>query len=162
MLDAQDGTLAQALRAALEPVLGVVAIEGLRRLTGGASRETWAFDAVDAAGVRRELLLRRDFPGGASQNPDVLAGLPDALDRAGEYALIAALHARGLPVPRPVVLPAAEELDGSFVMERVAGESRPHVIVREFGATTGADSLAAQLGAALAAIHALGADDLPP
>ena len=142
--------------------LGRVRIEDLRRLPGGASREPWAFDATEASGERRELLLRRDFPDGGTQNPDVLAGRPDALDRAGEYALLSALHARGLPVPQPVVLPEAEELLGSFIMERVSGESRPHVIVREHGDSTGEDSLAAQLGAALAGIHALGAGDLPP
>lgn len=162
MPDEATATLAAALRLALEPVLGEVAVEDLRRLTGGASRETWSFDATDAAGFRHELLLRRDFRGGATQNPDVLAGRPDALDRAGEYALLGELHARGLPVPRPVVLPEAEELQGSFVMERVAGESRPHVIVRDHGATVGEGSLAEQLGAALAAIHALGEGDLPP
>jgi len=154
--------LGAALERALLPLLGEVRIEDLRRLTGGASRETWSFDAADASGARHELLLRRDFPGGATQNPDLLAGRPDALDRAGEYALLEALHARALPVPRPVALPQAEELQGSFIMERIAGESRPHVIVREHGDGTGAGSLAAQLGAALAAIHALDAGDLPP
>lgn len=154
--------LGAALARALLPLLGEVHIEDLRRLTGGASRETWAFDAADASGTRRELLLRRDFPGGATQNPDVLAGRPDALDRAGEYALLAALHARGLPVPQPLALPEDAELQGSFIMERVSGESRPHVIVRDHGDSTGEDSLAAALGAALAGIHALGAGDLPP
>lgn len=162
MPDEAIAALSAALRQALAPALGDVAIEDLRRLTGGASRETWSFDATDASGTRQELLLRRDFRGGATQNPDVLAGRPDAMDRAGEYALLETLHARGLPVPRPVTLPASEELEGSFVMERIAGESRPHVIVREYGDSTGEGSLAAQLGAALAAIHALGEDDLPP
>lgn len=162
MPDEAIAALSAALRQALAPALGDVAVEDLRRLTGGASRETWSFDATGASGTRHELLLRRDFRGGATQNPDVLAGRPDAMDRAGEYALLETLHERGLPVPRPVTLPASEELEGSFIMERVAGESRPHVIVREYGDTTGEGSLAAQLGAALAAIHALGEDDLPP
>ena len=161
MPEAAPEELIAVLQRALLPTLGEVGIEGLRRLTGGASRETWSFDAADASGVRRELLLRRDFAGGATQNPDALARRPDALDRAGEYALLQALHAGGLPVPRPVALPDTAELQGSFVMERIAGEARPHVLVREYGDTTGAGSLAAQLGAALAAIHALGASDLP-
>jgi aminoglycoside phosphotransferase (APT) family kinase protein len=154
--------LTAALRRALVPALGEVVIEDLRRLTGGASRETWSFDASDSSGVRHELLLRRDFPGGATQNPDALAGRADALDRAGEYALLETLQACGLPVPRPLALPEEQPLQHSFIMERVAGESRPHVIVREHGDTTGEDSLAARLGAALAAVHALGAGDLPP
>lgn len=162
MADETIDELSAVLERALLPLLGTIRIENLRRLTGGASRQTWSFDAVDDSGGRHELLLRRDFAGGASQNPDVLAGRADALDRAGEYALIETLHGRGLPVPRPLLLPRAEQLQGSFIMERVAGESRPHVIVREHGDSVGADSLAAQLGATLAAIHALGADDLPP
>lgn len=161
MPDVATDELSAALRRALAPVLGPVEIDGLRRLTGGASRETWSFDAT-GGGERHELLLRRDFAGGATQNPDFLAGRADALDRAGEYALIGFLHERGLPVPRPVVLPDAAELADSFIMERVAGESRPHVIVRDFGHGTGEGSLAAQLGAALAAIHGLDTEDLPP
>src|SRR5487761_2099733 len=121
--------LATVLTEALTSSLGAVAIGGGRRLTRGASRETWSFDAVTAEGHRHPLILRQDFPGGATQNPDVLAGRPDALDRAGEYALLEALHARGVPVPRPVALPSGGELTSCFIMERVEGEARPHVLV---------------------------------
>src|SRR5581483_3602035 len=51
------------LAAALRDLLGAVTIENLTRLSGGASRETWSFDAVGAAGSRAELVLRRDPPG---------------------------------------------------------------------------------------------------
>lgn len=162
MSDEAAAELSPILRRLLSPALGEVGIEGLRRLTGGASRETWSFDATDASGHRHELLLRRDFASGATQNPDVLAGRTDSLSRAGEYELLRALHERGLPVPQPVLLPGEEILAGSFIMERVAGESRPHVIVRDHGDSSGEGSLAAQLGAALAAIHTLGASELPP
>ena len=44
-----------------------VEVDGLRRCSGGASRETWALDATDApAGVVHELILRRDPAGQAS------------------------------------------------------------------------------------------------
>ena len=40
----------ERLAAALEPVLGApVEIDGLQRLTGGASRETWAFRAGESS-----------------------------------------------------------------------------------------------------------------
>ncbi|HXO50931.1 MAG TPA: phosphotransferase family protein, partial [Mycobacterium sp.] len=38
----------------LQPVLGDTSIENLHALTGGASRTTWAFDAV-GDGTRRAL-----------------------------------------------------------------------------------------------------------
>ncbi|CAJ1501306.1 phosphotransferase family protein [[Mycobacterium] kokjensenii] len=50
--------LAGRLCGVLTPVLGPVTVEGLRALTGGASRVTWSFDAVTAAGERRPLILR--------------------------------------------------------------------------------------------------------
>jgi aminoglycoside phosphotransferase (APT) family kinase protein len=153
---------ASGLAEALTPSLGPVTIEGLRRLTGGASRETWTFDATTAQGRRHALVLRQDFPGGATQSPDLLAGRPDALDRAGEYALLGALHAAGVPVPRPVALPRGPALASCFIMERIEGEARPHVLVRDQRPAAGRDGLAWQLGSTLARIHALGERDLPP
>ena len=50
------------LAAALRDVLGPVTIDDLTRLSGGASRETWSFDAVGAGGSRTGLVLRRDKP----------------------------------------------------------------------------------------------------
>ena len=53
--------LATALAKVLEPVLGDgVAIENLHALTGGASRTTWAFDALTDAS--RALILRTGPP----------------------------------------------------------------------------------------------------
>jgi hypothetical protein len=48
------------LAGALHDRLGPVAIKGLTRLSGGASRETWAFDAIRPDGSATELVLRRD------------------------------------------------------------------------------------------------------
>jgi len=60
--------LATALAKVLEPVLGDgVTIENLHALTGGASRTTWAFDAVGDG--RRALILRTGPP------DDVHAGM---------------------------------------------------------------------------------------
>ena len=43
-------------------------IDGLRRESGGASRQTWSFDAV-IGGTRHELILRRDPPITGSSYP---------------------------------------------------------------------------------------------
>ena len=54
----EPASVSERLQAVLEPVLGPVEIEDLRRLSGGASRETWSFTANG-----RALILRRDPPG---------------------------------------------------------------------------------------------------
>jgi hypothetical protein len=60
--------LAAALAKVLHPVLGDdVTVENLRALTGGASRTTWAFDAVGEQ--HRALILRTGPP------DDVHAGM---------------------------------------------------------------------------------------
>ena len=85
--------LATALAQALRDRLGTVTVEDLTRLSGGASRETWAFDAVAADGSRTELVLRRDPPGRPSE--------PGAMGR--EARAIAAAQAAGLAVPEVLI-----------------------------------------------------------
>lgn len=87
-----------------------VRIEGLSRIPGGASRETYRFDA-HAGGAVHRLILRRD-PGGS------------LIDTESETEFRAYQSAAGVvPVPRAVAL----ERDGAelerpfFIMERVEG-----------------------------------------
>jgi aminoglycoside phosphotransferase (APT) family kinase protein len=119
-------------------------IEGLSRLSGGASRETWAFDAVGADGTRTELILRRDPPG--------RPGEPGARDR--EAAAIRLAHAAGLPVPELLGAGAA-----GMVMRRIPGETIARKILRdeEYGPARGV--LAGQLARFAAGLHAAG---VPP
>ena len=59
MTDADE--LAPKLAGVLEPAVGAgTTVENLRALTGGASRTTWAFDAV--TGERRRALILRTGP----------------------------------------------------------------------------------------------------
>ena len=54
---------AEPLAAAVSRHLDVPhTVEKLRRLSGGASRETWSFDAVATGGSVAPLILRRDPP----------------------------------------------------------------------------------------------------
>ena len=85
-------------------------VEGLARIPGGASRETYRFDAL-ADGVRHALILRRE----------PTAGL---IDTETETEFRAYQSAAGVvPVPRAVAL----EADGAelgrpfFIMERIDG-----------------------------------------
>src|SRR5436190_23012249 len=71
------------------------AIEGLRRDSGGASRQTWRFDAV-VGGQRHALILRRDPPiAGAKGERERSA----ALDRATEFAVLRAAFRGGAKAP---------------------------------------------------------------
>jgi len=140
--------VAAALARALGPGLRV---EGLKRVSGGASRETWLFDAIGADGTHRGLVLRRDpgAHGGAS-------------DRATEYALLAATAAAGVAVPQPVLLLEPDDgLGSGFVMERIEGETIPRRILRDAEYESARPLLARQCGTIAAGIHATDTTQLP-
>jgi aminoglycoside phosphotransferase (APT) family kinase protein len=142
----------ELLAAALGRVLGPgVRVEGLTRVSGGASRETWLFDALGADGARHGLVLRRDPGAHAGQS-----------DRATEYALLAATAAAGVAVPRPVMLlEPGDRLGSGFVMERIEGETIPRRILRDAEYEDARPRMAAQCGTIAAAIHATDTATLP-
>jgi aminoglycoside phosphotransferase (APT) family kinase protein len=128
-----------------------VRVEALQRLTGGASRETWAFDAIDDTG-RRRLVLRRD--------PSSLVG---QTDRGTEYGVLAAAHEAGVAVPPPrFLLDPADDLGAGFVMDHVAGETIARKILRDDEYRLARDGLVADAARALAAIHAVPTATVPP
>jgi aminoglycoside phosphotransferase (APT) family kinase protein len=104
-------TLAERLESYLTRHFGApTAIEGLSRIPGGASRETYRFDAI-VGGEVRPLILRRDPTG----------SLIDT-DRSLEYLAFQSFHGRA-PVPEPIVLDTegAELERPFFIMTRVDG-----------------------------------------
>ena len=144
--------LSPRLADALAAALGPVRIDGLRLLTGGASRETWSFDALRADGTRTPLILQRER-GGASQS-----GPPFPV----EDRLLAAAARAGVPIPE-VVADAARcaALGDARVTRRIDGESLGPKIVRTDGFAPARARLPAQLGAALAVIHSIDPDEVP-
>ena len=136
------------LSAALAPALGApVEIADLRRLTGGASRETWAFSADGT-----ELILRRDPPGRPSA-PGVMRREADAM-RACDRA--------GLRVPEVLVYDDGELLGTTgLVMRRVPGETIPRRILRDDAFADARRVLVQDLGAFLAGLHAIDPAELP-
>lgn len=142
--------LRSALEAFLaEKVQAPVRIVAARQLTGGASRETWAFDVDIESGPeagRQALVLRRDM-GGTIQE--------EALTREQEFRLLTAAHQAGVLVPRPRWLCADPAVLGTpfFVMDRLEGESVGRRIVREPGLTEARHQLPRQMGQQLARIH---------
>jgi len=128
-------------------------IRGLRRLSGGASQETWAFDLRLDAGRLLPLVLRRAAGGAPGAGS---AGL------AAEARLLAVAFEHGVAVPPlAYVLPAEAGLGEGFVMQHVAGETLGARIVRAPALARARESLARQCGQALARIHQLPLQRLP-
>ncbi|MEJ7582829.1 MAG: phosphotransferase family protein [Acidimicrobiales bacterium] len=145
---------AAGLAEALAEVLGRqwdvdVAVDGLRQLSGGASRETWAFRATPARGAAQALVLQRERAG----------GLRDAAGLAHEAQLVRAAAAAGVPVPELVVAdgdPAAADhrLGLPWLVARhVEGETIPRRILRDDAYRSARPLLAGHCGRALAAVH---------
>jgi aminoglycoside phosphotransferase (APT) family kinase protein len=130
---------------------GATTIVGLRRLSGGASQETWAFETDNGA----PLILRRKPPG--------VTGSGNAVPLATEAALINAAAARGAPVPRVVAICAPDsDVGEAYVMSRVEGETLGKRIARDLPFAEVRKTLARQCGEVLAAIHKVPTEGLPP
>ncbi len=123
-----------------------VAVELLRPLAGGASRDIWAFDARLPDGRVERLVLRRDPPGHHVQS-----------SRRDEFALLGAAAAAGLPVPRVRWCEEDAAVLGApfLLMEFVEGETLARRLLRDAKYAAARAALPRQLAAALAAIHAL-------
>ncbi|MGH9084745.1 MAG: phosphotransferase family protein [Acidimicrobiales bacterium] len=129
---------------------GPVAIADLRRLSGGASRETWSFDAEVGSTIRR-LILQRLRPGASAST----TGIPIAT----EADLISVAGASGVPVATLVAHDDGGVLGSAgMVVERLDGETIARKILRDDEWATARSRLGSQVGAALAAIHALPPD----
>jgi aminoglycoside phosphotransferase (APT) family kinase protein len=137
----------EELERGLAGVVGAP-VTAMTRLSGGASRETWAFDAFGGDGPPRPLILRRDPPGAARVGPGGM-GL--------EARALAAADAAGVPVP--TVLAASEDaavLGAAFiVMERIEGETIPRKILRDEAYAHARQVLAGQCGEVLARLHSI-------
>src|SRR5262249_16169125 len=151
LIVARDAPDAELLARALAPACGPGTIDRLRRLSGGASRETWSFDLVAPDGARHALVLRRDPAATALQSA-----------RSTGYGLIAEAAGAGVAVPKVrVLLEPDDALGDGFVMDRIAGETIPRKILRDDAYASARPLLAAQSGRAAAAIHAIDTASLP-
>ena len=105
-------TLAERLAAYLTRTGGrVTAVDGLSRISGGASRETYRFDAV-VDGERQPRILRRDPPGSLIET-----------DRRVEFLAIRSFAGKGVTAPEALWLEeSGAELERPFfIMARVDG-----------------------------------------
>lgn len=152
-MEAATATLEEQLRGVVAAALedGSATVRDLHRLTGGASRETWAFEAVTRSEVRR-LILRRDPP-----------ALARAHGISAEAIAIQAAARRG--VPEPVVLVYDDDpavLGAPFmIMELVEGETLARRILRDDAFAAVRPRLAAECGDILARIHSIPVGEVP-
>ena len=149
-------TMSERLAAWIAAQIGAapadVAVHGLRRLAGGASRETWAFELAAPGGFagaeRKRLVLRRDPPGRGEG------------DRSVEFRVVRAAHAAGVPVPRPHFACSDPEVLGTsfYVMDFEAGEALARRLLRDERYAGAREKMTAQLAQIAARIHAIPAD----
>ncbi len=123
-----------------------VEVRGLRRLSGGASRETWELELFDALDGRREPLILQRVRAGV---------LSTTFSMEGEAQLLTAAKAGGVPVAEVVAASDDVEVIGApfLVMRRVAGETIARRILRDDEFAHARVAMVAQCASALAAIH---------
>lgn len=146
-----DSDAQTAMREHVARLLGGT-VEELRRLSSGASRDTWTLVAADASGARRRLVLQQVDP------RDDRIRLPLGM----EAALLRAVRSRGVPAPT-VVACGEDGLAGRpyLLTEYVAGETIPRRILRDSEFAAARASLVGQLCEALAALHRVPTGSVP-
>ena len=133
------------LGARLAAVLGAARVTSLTHLSGGASRETWRFEADG-----RPFILQRQRAG-------------DERDLAVEIAALRAGHAAGVPTASIVTASTdSKELGAPYmILQHVDGETTPRKILRDDEFAEARVALPAQLASALVGIHSLDPATIP-
>ena len=154
-MSAVDESFSQALQAMTARIVpGASGIANLRRLSAGATLQTWSFDAVADGTVLHPLILRRS-PGGLRST--------ESLSLEVEADLIRALAGSGAPVATVVhTLVPQDGLGDGFLMTRIEGETIPRKILRDEEFAAIRPHLATQFGAILGAISKVDTARLPP
>ncbi|UYH54353.1 phosphotransferase family protein [Qipengyuania sp. SS22] len=138
------GALEQGLAQALARV-GMAAPEGITRLTGGATMESWRF-----ASGGGDYVLRR------APSLSFMEDRPFGHDT--EAAIIRAAHGAGVTAPEVLVeLQPGDGIGSGFVMRALPGTPDPRAIL----AMDDAAQLLRQVARDLAKIHSLPRDGLP-
>jgi aminoglycoside phosphotransferase (APT) family kinase protein len=138
-----NGALAKAIP-------GFERITAIARLSGGASQETWAFEAT-VRGKTEPLILRRS-PGGGER----VSSSGNAVPLETEAVVIEASRATGVLAPRVrYVLKPEDGVGYGYVMDRMQGETIARKILRDVEFDPIRPRLAYQCGQILAKIHAV-------
>ncbi|NNK45555.1 MAG: phosphotransferase family protein [Altererythrobacter sp.] len=144
MGDATPDQLIEGMARACSRV-GLSSPEGLTRLTGGATMESWRFSCDGEDYVLRRapsLEFMKDRPFG----------------HASEAAVIEAARKAGVTAPEVVaVLEPDDGIGSGFIMRALPGTPNP----KEILAMEGADAILREAARDLARIHSLSRDDVP-
>ena len=112
---------------------GLPAPTGLERLSGGASMESWRFNAG-----AEPCVLRR------APSLEMMAGRP--MDHAGEAALIRAARTAGVMAPEVLVeLEPGDGIGSGYVMRAIAGSPDPGLFLAEADPALGIHDIAREL-----------------
>jgi aminoglycoside phosphotransferase (APT) family kinase protein len=133
---------------------GAIVTANEKKLSGGASQETWSFEILHPSATIGAILRRA--PEGYGAAPSRAAGLE------AEAKLMQLAHEAGLPSPEVMhVLRPEDDLGTGFIMRRVEGETIARKILRDAKYSNARPLLARQLGRIAAGIHALPRKKLP-
>ena len=129
-------------------------LTSLKRLSGGASQESWTF----VCGGRAYVL--RLTPN--SWRPRGVRASENALPKASEAAIITAAAKAGIAVPQvSFVCDAADDIGEAYVMDFIEGETIARKILRDSEFDNVRPNLATQCGEMLAALHQINVSGLP-
>lgn len=135
-----DARLSEAVRA----LLGASEVDGLARLSGGASRETWRLTADG-----RPLILQRQRPGADR-------------DMAVEASVLRAAHEAGVPVPEVLAAGSDDGIGAPYLLvTAIEGETIARKILRDEPYLAARGALTGQLGEALGRLHRVDASQVP-
>jgi aminoglycoside phosphotransferase (APT) family kinase protein len=123
-------------------------VTGLRMLAGGAMHQWWSADAPGTASPR---LVVRMSP----------AQRPDKEKARNEYAVLKAMHARGVRVPEPLFV-GENAIDQTFMLlERIDGDTNPRQLLTSERYAAARKQLLIDLAHDLAIIHTVMPADVP-
>lgn len=129
-------------------------VSGLRKLTGGSTHDTWAFDLdymADGARLSAPLILRRNL---STQSLD--------MEPQAEFALLGWLHDQGLPVAKPVYCDHEGGVLGMpfVIAQRIIGTDLRKALAQ---GRAGPDrrAIGAELASLQASVHAIDASQCP-
>jgi aminoglycoside phosphotransferase (APT) family kinase protein len=156
MVDASEAPSTQRLEAALQAALRQpVAVVQLRRLTAGATKQTWLLD-VNVHGVPQQLVLQT-LPPGKLQSSD--GATQRTLNPEQDAQITQLARAHGVPAPALVLrLDGSQGLGQGQVTRFVAGETLAPKILRDARYASARQQLTQQCAQALACTHGIPAN----